>query len=379
MRLCDDLIDPSLRQIGEAFAEHCGLLETNTDALDTLWHALPMLREIAYLGLPAEFNPYPLKLAGLPGGECPYPVYLAILEQLARYDANGILALPGASLATHAVLELGDAAQQRHFFSRFAEGPHWTFFAVSEPEVGSDISQVRSEWQAESRGVCVNADKMLIGSVTRASIGVLYLAGRQGAAPRLAMFEPRAHPGQVHASLLSSAGLKGAGLGRLRIDACVLPAENFLGNHLHGLRQGLNGLFRVFEHHRPMVAAMALGTARGLLDALTGHGVGGLEPWYLRYQSLGRMLEQVALRHQGGRGSAAATSQIKFLATGFCEEVARLLPHRLPEDAWIGSTTLRRRYLDAQAFEYMEGTRFIHLQSAARAFRPRGDRHDPHP
>jgi alkylation response protein AidB-like acyl-CoA dehydrogenase len=191
------------------------------------------------------------------------------------------------------------------------------------------------------------------------------------------MFEPGAHPGRVHATLLPSAGLPGAGLGRLRIDDCLVPAEAMLGNHLRGLQRGLNGLARVFERHRPMVAAMALGTARGLLDSMADHGVAGLAPWYLRYRALGRRLEQVGLSCQEGRGSTAATSQIKLLATGFVEDVARLMPHRLPGDAWIRSPTLRRRYLDAHAFEYMEGTRNIQLQHAARAFQPRGDRHGP--
>ena len=375
MRLCDEQIAPSLRPIGEAFTERCSQLETQGDALDEVWHAFPLLREISYIGLPSEFNPHPLRFADVQGGECPYPLHLAIIEQLARYDANGLMALPGASLSTRAVRELGDAAQQRHFFGRFAEEPHWTFFAVSEPEVGSDASQVRSAWRPDGGGVRVSADKMLIGSVTRASIGVLYLAGCQGAAPRLAMFEPGAHPGRVHATLLPSVGLPGAGLGRLRIEDCLLPVEAMLGNHLHGLQQGLNGLARVFQRHRPMVAAMALGTARGLLDTMADHGVAGLEPWYLRYRALGRMLEQVALRFQQGSSSMAGTSQIKVLASGFAEEVARLMPHRLPKDAWIQSHTLRRRYLDAHAFEYMEGTRCIHLQHAARAFQPKEDRH----
>ncbi|OWY38955.1 acyl-CoA dehydrogenase [Xenophilus sp. AP218F] len=376
MRLCAERVLPELEPIGEAFRERCGLLERLPGALDALWDESPLLRAIACIGLPAEYNPHPLALAGATDGGCPYPLHLAIIEQLSRFDANGLMALPGASLSTRAVLELGDAAQQRRFFERFLDGPHWTFFAVSEPEVGSDASQVRSGWRMdEDGGVRIRADKMLIGGVTRASVGVLYLAGPEGAAPRLAMFEPGAHPGRVETSLLPSLGLRGAGIGRLRIDDCRLPADALLGGHLRGLQQGLNGLTRVFERHRPMVAAMALGTARGLLDGLREHGATGLEGWYLRYRALGRMLDEVAERYQRGESRPAATSQIKFLATEFAERTARLLAHRLPPEAWLRGGRWRRRYRDAFAFEYMEGTRFIHLQHAARAFRPQGGRH----
>ena len=108
------------------FAETGLALETNPDAWARLW-AVPALRAIAYLDVPARFNPYPFSTVGWDYDACPYSLHLALLEHLSRFDASCLMALPGSSLCTGVVLTLGTPAQMETFFQRFSLGtePHW--------------------------------------------------------------------------------------------------------------------------------------------------------------------------------------------------------------------------------------------------------------
>src|SRR5262249_45324950 len=153
---CLNYLEPLFYKIGLA-------LETRPDAWVELWD-IPVVRAIAYIDVPTRFNPCPFTTVGLNHEQCPYSLHLALIEYLSRFDPSCLLALPGPSLCAHVVLTLGTEVQINRFFDRFRSSavPHRAFFAVTEPEVGSDATAVRAQL-CDARGdMCLNAVKMLI-------------------------------------------------------------------------------------------------------------------------------------------------------------------------------------------------------------------------
>lgn len=325
-----------------------------------------LLLALSHAGLPDKYNPWRDYAAALPFDMRHFPSYLAIVEYISRCDASCLMALPGTSLACRAMQVLGTEAQQDYFFSRYLTTPTWTFFAVSEPEVGSDASAIATRLDGCAPTMTLSGTKMFIGGAQQASIGLVFATQGQGRT-QLIMVEPARCPEAICVERLDTYGLAGAGLSRLTFSAFPVQPEYILGYGASRLRQGINALSHVFEKHRPLVAAMALGTARGLLDALAAFDIRDDRLWR-RYHTLYRRLLEVGEHFQQQNSRIWLTSQIKMQATAFVETVARQLPHCLPADVWMDQPGLMKKYRDAFAFEYMEGTSNIHQLNAWRGF-----------
>src|SRR5260370_19065096 len=141
------------------------------------------------------------------------------------------MALPGSSLCTRVVVTLGTPAQIDTFFQRFSQGtePHWAFFAVTEPEVGSDATNVRSRLSGSGTDKHLNAEKMLIGSVQQASVGLVFARDERTEGLCLVMIEPRREPRKITCERLPVFGLAGASIVRLVVRDFTITAEQFIG------------------------------------------------------------------------------------------------------------------------------------------------------
>src|SRR5262249_10854982 len=117
---------------------------------------IPEVRAIAYIDVPARFNPFPFASVGLGHKQCLYSQHLALIEYLSRFDPSCLLALPGPSLCARVLLTLGTEVQINKFFERFRSRsvPHRAFFAVAEPEVGSAAPAVRPRLYAAQGEMC---------------------------------------------------------------------------------------------------------------------------------------------------------------------------------------------------------------------------------
>ncbi|AXW85652.1 hypothetical protein AU509_11225 [Lonsdalea britannica] len=324
-----------------------------------------LLLTLSHTGLPDKYNPWRDHAAALPFDMRHFPTYLRVVEYISRSDASCLLSLPGTSLACRAVQMLGNDAQQEHFFSRFLTQPSWTFFAVSEPEIGSDAASITTRLDSSEQGLTLTGSKMFIGGAQIASIGLVF--ARHGDRTQLIMVEPKQAPAAIAVEPLAAYGLAGAGLSQITFDAFPVQPEHILGFTASPLRQGMNALTQVFEKHRPLVAAMALGTARGFLEALDRENIPETALWR-EYHSLYVRLMEVGEHFQQQRSRVWQTSQIKRQATAFVERVAHRLPHLLPTEQWVNQPGLMKRYRDAFAFEYMEGTSHIQLLNGWRGF-----------
>lgn len=342
-------------------------LERDREAWRALWEE-PVLRAIAYVGVPARFNPHPFAQAGLGVETCDYALHLAIVERLARGGASALMALPGSSLSTSAVLALGDDGQVASFFAPFAEAPATAFFAVTEPACGSDVGGARTLVAQGADGWSLTGEKTLVGGADRAARGLVLARRAEGGQPVLAIAGP-ADGTHFVAERLPAAGLAGAGLCRLRFEGLALGGSGILGE---GRRHpALLALAGVLERHRPMVGAMALGTTFALIEALAAAGVARarLEPLSLSHRALhARMLRLARDRARGGAPEAHETSRFKLDAVRLVERARRAVAALAPCDALFGDARLRRLHRDAGAFEYMEGTSAIHRLGSYRAY-----------
>ncbi|UJD92051.1 acyl-CoA dehydrogenase (plasmid) [Rahnella aquatilis] len=364
---------PQLNELNAVLTAAGKLSEYNPDHAVTGFDH-PELMSIACIGIPSRFNPWETAAFS----DVDYSHHLQIIEYLSRTDASAMMMLPGASLSTRAILTLGTEQQQARFFSCFEHSPAWTFFAVTEPGVGSDATAVSCELTQNSQGWWLNGQKMLVGGAMRASAGLVFARYEQ--THRLVMVFPQGKTGALQRELLDTFGLAGASLTRLTMTNLHIKEDDILGLGRRGLQQGLNALSKVFERHRPMVAAMALGTTYGLLKALETRPLpvaakNWLAGQWRKYHALFQQMLTLAQGYHSGQQQYAQTSRLKLSATRLVEETARHLPDWLATQDWLEDTFLRKRYRDSFAFEYMEGTSNIHLLNSFRLPETRGDQY----
>ena len=156
------------------------------------------------------------------------------------------------------------------------------------------------------------------------------------------------------------------------------PVSLFSERDMALLDEFRDAILGVFERHRPMVGAMALGTARGLVDLLERAGAPSeaLVVYKLEHEALCRRMNRVAARYEQSCLRAHEASLFKLQAIQFVERVAHSVPSLVPPTVFISSSLLRKKYRDAFAFEYTEGTSNIHVLNAYRAYVASRDNYD---
>lgn len=238
---------------------------------------------------------------------------------------------------------------------------------MSEPDVGSDAQHITTTLTHEDNGdLKLNGHKYFIGGAQKACQGLVF--AQHGHHSRLVMIESEHHAAHFNIKALDAYGLLGTGLSALTFDNLPISEAQLLGGTQRGLRQGMAAINHVFEKHRPLVAAMALGTAHRLLSALDRHGVKGIHPYWRHYDALFALMLRIGEDFHAGQAKVHLTSLLKVRACRFVESVAHLLSEQLPRDIWLTDHHLQKCYRDAFAFEYMEGTSNIHRLHSYRSY-----------
>jgi diaminopimelate decarboxylase len=345
-------------------------LETDPGAWHDLWTD-PLLRALTLIGVPARHNCFPIGLAGLDLDGCSYALQIAMIERIARADASCILALQGPSLSGGVVQKMGTPDQIERFFCGYQRCPQGTFFAVTEPAGGSDPLQGTSHLCDKAGTLLLNAHKMLVGNVARAAIGLLFARDERSGRPVLVMIDCERHARHLSIERLPTFGLHGADLCRLVVEDLPVEPEMILGDGKPSLQDGFVAINDVFERNRPIVAALALGTGRGILDHLSA-AMHGLEPQLadlrLRHAALLRRLDSVLGAYEAGRPKTQDISLVKLQAVAFAEQVVERAFSLDCSAHLMMDPVLRRKTRDAKAFEYMEGTTNIHVLNAFRSY-----------
>lgn len=345
-------------------------LEQDSDAWRDLW-ADPFMRAFTLIGVPDPHNGFSISDTGLDLKECGYALHIAMIERMARADASCILALQGPSLSGGVVQKMGTPAQVDRFFRAYQNGPQGTFFAVTEPKAGSDPSRGDSRLTDTPDGLRLNAHKMLIGNVKRADIGLLFAQDDRSGRPVLIMIDRKRHARYLKVERLPAFGLHGADLCSLVVEDLPVEPDMILGDGRPSLKDGFVAINDVFERNRPIVAALALGTGRGILDHVckTLHGTEGqFADLHLRHAALLRRLGRVLAAYENGRPKTQDISLIKLQAVAFADQVVERAFSLDLSAHLMMDPVLRRKTRDAKAFEYMEGVTNIHKLNAFRAY-----------
>jgi hypothetical protein len=222
---------------------------------------LATIKELGKLGLLGVIFPPEYGGAGLG-----YVDYALAIEELSAVDGSlGITVAAHNSLGTNHIFLAGNEAQRKKYVPRLASGEWLAAWALTEPGSGSDPSSARTTAVKKGDRYVLNGNKTFITNGRYADVVVVIaVTDKSNGTHGFSAFVVEKgtngfRPGKKENKL----GLRASDTSELIFEDCEIPEENLLGQEGEGFVDAM----RVLDGGRISIAAMALGIARGALDA----------------------------------------------------------------------------------------------------------------
>ncbi|HZU50090.1 MAG TPA: acyl-CoA dehydrogenase family protein [Mycobacterium sp.] len=243
----------------------------------------PVLEEAAHRGF---YSPlFYRDLIGDPTG-LSLPMFM---EELFWGCAGIGLAIVMPALALSAIGQAASPEQMLHWAPECFGTPgdlKLAALAISEPEGGSDVRNLRTRAHRDGSDWIIDGHKMWIGNGGIANVHVVNAVvdeelGHRGQA---LFVVPGGTPGLQLVRKLDKLGCRASHTAELRFDGVRVPEANLLGGQekleyklakareaVAGGRHSGSATLGTFEQTRPMVAAQAIGIARAALEYATAY------------------------------------------------------------------------------------------------------------
>jgi alkylation response protein AidB-like acyl-CoA dehydrogenase len=190
--------------------------------------------------------------------------FCLLAEELGRV-ASGIAGsvVAHCSIGTSAVLEYGDDVQRKRFLPDAVRGRSIFCFAVTEPNVGSDLTAIQTRAVRDGDAYVLDGAKSFItnGGICQHALVAARTGEGEGG---LSLFVvPSNTPGFGVGRKVEKLGNRSSDCVSLLLEGCRVPAENRVGPE----GQGFKMLVRSLNGGRMVVAARALGVATAAFEA----------------------------------------------------------------------------------------------------------------
>jgi acyl-CoA dehydrogenase len=230
------------------------------------------------LGFPEEFG-------GVPGDG-----FFSIVasQELARAGSGGV----SASLMSHTIgappiARLGSAELKRRVLPAVLAGEKISALAITEPDAGSDVANIRTRAERAGDVFVVNGAKMFITSGVRADFySVAVRTGGSGRGGISLLLIERGTPGFTQTPL-KKMGWWASDTAALHFDDCRVPAGNLIGEE----NAGFAAIMFNFNRERLGMAAGANGFSQVCYDEAVA--------WARNRKVFGgRLIDQQVVRHK---------------------------------------------------------------------------------
>ncbi len=256
---------------------------------------IAQMKELGVYGLaiPEPYGPYSVS------SRC----YALVTEELARGWMSLAGAFGGHSVVSKLILRFGTEEQRKKYLPSMATGTIRATMALTEPDGGSDLQNLRTVAKKVDGGYVINGSKTWITNARMSGVVALLCKTDPKAQPAhkgISILLVEKVPGFTVARDLPKLGYKGVESCELFFDDCFVPDEALLGTvEGLGFAQMMGGL----EIGRIQVAARAIGVARAAYDDALQYAQDrkafGKPIW--QHQSVGNLLADMATQITAAR------------------------------------------------------------------------------
>lgn len=201
------------------------------------------------------------------GNKVPLEVAEVMYEEMGYYDGNFASVMQTTNLALKPVLIGGTPEQVQYFAKYFMDRKGYAAFALTEPQSGSDASNVETTAVKEGDEWVINGEKCFITNGGEADIVCVFAATDPTAGTKgiSAFMVPTDIPGFSVTKYEDKCGFRTISTCSLKFENVRIPAANLVGGEA-GLGKGFGFAMKTLDKSRACVGALAVGIARRALD-----------------------------------------------------------------------------------------------------------------
>jgi cyclohexanecarboxyl-CoA dehydrogenase len=205
-------------------------------------------------------------LAGVDHNPLETEDYVAVglaIEELAYADFNLANAAIPVMLMSALIARHGSARVRESLLQRMVDGETYVALGLTEPEVGSDVANIRTTATATDTGYVISGEKTSVTMLAHAeAIIVVAKTVRDGVQVGPSAFLVPLDAAGIEKSPIADPGWLPLGRGILRLDGVEIAADALLGTEGVAFRQLLGG----FDFTRPLLALTGIATAQASID-----------------------------------------------------------------------------------------------------------------
>ena len=312
-----------------------------------------------------------------------------ITEELFAVDPGIALSIVSTSFGADAIMGFGTEDQKERFLEPVAAGDAIMGAAISEPDVGSDVTGVSTAARKEGNEWVIDGNKMWI---TNGSVGDYFVVmcetdpeadGRYNGFSQIVVESDR--DGFEAEKITGKLGIRASDTAELLLDGVRVPEENLIGNPGGGFLQ----LMQFFDETRTAVAAQGVGIAKGAAEAALEYA-GEREQFGQPISEFQAIQHKLADMHtkteaarqltyksawsvdEGGEDLTMLASMAKEYASRVAVEVADEAVQIHGGAGYVDDFPVERFYRDAKITQIYEGTSEIQKNIIARELLGKG-------
>ncbi len=199
-----------------------------------------------------------------------YQEYVDTIVEVARVCGSvGLSVAAHNSLCTGHIMYFGNEAQKRKWLTKLATGEWLGAWALTEAGTGSDAMRMATTARKEGKEWVLNGTKNWI--THGISSDVMVIMARTGelldSHGMTAFVVERGTKGLLAGKKENKLGMRASETAEVILQDCRIPEENVLGKVGEGFQQAM----KVLDGGRISIAALALGIAKGALDAAVAY------------------------------------------------------------------------------------------------------------
>lgn len=374
--------EPWLAEVRRFVREHWHPIEALVEARDEVPEEMvQQLRQQGYFGWSI-----PQAYGGL--GLSTEELVLAAMELSQASVALRARVGTNTGIGSEALVADGTEAQKQRWLPGMASGQWTGCLALTEPEAGSQASNVQTTARREGDAYVLDGRKCFI---TNAPVADLFTViartdiGSQGSQGLSAFVVERGTPGLRTGAPYRKMGQAGSPVSDVFFEGCRVPADHLIGGQ-EGV--GFKTVMKVLNKQRLHLAALCTGPAMRMLELAMAHtaqrrqfgqAVGNFQLLQAMvadceteiFAARSMILEAARARDRGEDVSLQA-SMCKYFASEMCGRVADRCVQMFGGAGYVADfSPIERYYRDVRLFRLYEGTSQIHQMNIARLVQAR--------
>lgn len=285
-------------------------------------------------------------------------------------------------IGSEALVADGTEAQKARWLPRMARGELTSCLALTEPEAGSEATNIQTTARRDGDHYILNGLKRFITNAPVADVFTVIARTEEGTQGHsgLTAFLVERGPGLRTGEPYHKMGQAGSPVSDVLFENCRVPASHIIGGQ-EGV--GFKTVMKVLNKQRLHLAALCTGPAIRMLDLALAHTVRRaqfgqpLASFQLVQAMIAdcrteifaarSMILEAARARDRGEDVALTASMCKYFASEMCGRVADRCVQMFGGSGYVADfSPIERYYRDVRLFRLYEGTSQIHQLNIAK-------------